>query len=248
VVQRDENHSVPGQGCRKDVPIPPNCNSVKTHTSVLPLPKAVQQTQTCFRYMKLAPYTSTSWQWISAGDVPFSRRNLITLLNSMFGHVSARPAILQLMLGQYDWYEARSSVRERKQCSNCSDLARNLNEIRNITQRRGFVTLFIESPSYCVFLNRSVVARAIFYVSHRFNQLGWNFNARSGPTYERLVSRYYHQGRQRATSLWCLFIVQLLTSRDETRHAKECSTHELIRLKNTLRMEATISWTKTSMF
>jgi hypothetical protein len=32
----------------------------------------------------------------------------------MFDHVSASPAILQLMLRQYDWYEARSSVRERK--------------------------------------------------------------------------------------------------------------------------------------
>jgi hypothetical protein len=58
-----------------------------------------------------------SWWWISAGNVPFSRRNLITLRTSMSDHVSASPAILQLMLGQYDWYEARSSVPERKQCS-----------------------------------------------------------------------------------------------------------------------------------
>jgi hypothetical protein len=60
------------------------------------------------------------------------------------------PTILQLMLRQYDWYEAQSSVRERKQCSTCCDLAGNLNEIRNITHVRGLVTLFIESPSYKV--------------------------------------------------------------------------------------------------
>jgi hypothetical protein len=66
----------------------------------------------------------------------------------MFDHVSASPALLQLMLGQYDWYEARSSVRERKQWAICSDLAGNLNEIRNITHLRGLVTLFIESSSY----------------------------------------------------------------------------------------------------
>jgi hypothetical protein len=64
----------------------------------------------------------------------------------MFDHVSASPAILQLMLGQYDRYEARSSVREMKQCSTCYDLAGNLNEIRNITHMRGLVTLFIEPP------------------------------------------------------------------------------------------------------
>jgi hypothetical protein len=98
--------------------------------------------------MILASYTSTSWQWISAGDVLFSHRNLITLRTSMFDYVSASPTILQLMLGQYDWYEAQSSVCERKQCSTCSDLAGNLNEIRNITHMRGLVTLFIESPSY----------------------------------------------------------------------------------------------------
>jgi hypothetical protein len=63
----------------------------------------------------------------------------------MFDNVSASPAILQLMLGQY---EERSSVHERKQCSTCSDVAGNLNEIRNITHVRGLVTLFIESPSY----------------------------------------------------------------------------------------------------
>jgi hypothetical protein len=80
--------------------------------------------------------------------VPFSRRNLIILRTSMFDHVSASPAILQLMLGQYDWYEVRFSVRERKQCSTCSDLAGNLNEIRNIKQVRGLVTSFIESPYY----------------------------------------------------------------------------------------------------
>jgi hypothetical protein len=82
----------------------------------------------------------------------FSGKNLITLRISMFDHVSASPAILQLMLGQYDWYETRSSVRERKQCSTCSDMSGNLNEIRNITHVRGFVTLFIESSSYI--LNR----------------------------------------------------------------------------------------------
>jgi hypothetical protein len=80
--------------------------------------------------------------------VPFSHRNLITLCTSMFDDVSASPAILQLMFGQYDCYEARSSVRERKQCSTCSDLAGNLKEIRNFTHVRGLVTLFIESPSY----------------------------------------------------------------------------------------------------
>jgi hypothetical protein len=53
--------------------------------------------------MMLAPYTSTGWQWISAGDVPFSRRNLVTLHTSIFDHVSTSPAILQLMFGQYDW-------------------------------------------------------------------------------------------------------------------------------------------------
>jgi hypothetical protein len=90
----------------------------------------------------LAPYTWTILRWISAGDVPFSRRNLITLRTSMFDHVSASPAILHLMLGQYGWYEARSSVRERKQCSTCYDLAGNLNEIRNITQVRGRIMIF----------------------------------------------------------------------------------------------------------
>jgi hypothetical protein len=140
-VQRDENHSVPGQGCREDGPVPPNFSAVTTHAwGWLCVAWRVSVT--------LAPYTSTSWRWISAGDVPFSRRNLITLLTSMFDHISASPAILQLMLGQYDLYEALSSVRERKECSTCSDLARSLNEIRNITQVRGLVTLFIESPSY----------------------------------------------------------------------------------------------------
>jgi hypothetical protein len=152
IVQRDENHLVPGQGYREDGPVPPNFSTITTHACgwlcVLPLLKAVHQTQTCFRDMTLAPYTSKSWRWISAGHVPFSRRNLITLRTSMFYHVSASPAILQLMLGQYDWYEAGSSVRERKQCSTCSDLTENLNEIRNITHVRGLVTLFIESPSY----------------------------------------------------------------------------------------------------
>jgi hypothetical protein len=136
MLQRDENHLVPGQGCREDGPVPPNCSAVTTRcsfwTSVLPLSKAVHQTQMCFCDMTLAPYTTTSWQWISAGDVPFSRRNLITLRTSMFDHVSVSPAILQPMLGQYDWYEAWSSVCEREQCSTCSDLAGNLNEIRNI--------------------------------------------------------------------------------------------------------------------
>jgi hypothetical protein len=31
MVQRDENHSVPGQGCREDGPVPPNCSAVTTH-------------------------------------------------------------------------------------------------------------------------------------------------------------------------------------------------------------------------
>jgi hypothetical protein len=154
MVQRDENHSVLGQGCREDGPVLPNCSTVTTHSwgwlCVLPLSKAVHQTQTCYHDMTLAPYTSTSWRWISAGHVPFSRRNLITLRTSMFDHVFASPAILQLMLGQYDWYEARSSVRERKQCSTCSNLAGNLKEIRNITHVRGLVTIFIELPSYYV--------------------------------------------------------------------------------------------------
>jgi hypothetical protein len=30
MVQRDENHSVPGQGCREDGPIPRNCSAVTT--------------------------------------------------------------------------------------------------------------------------------------------------------------------------------------------------------------------------
>jgi hypothetical protein len=92
---------------------------------------------------------STSQWWSSAGGVPFSRRNLITLCTLMFDHVSSSPAILQLM-GQYDWYEAWYSIHGRKQCSACSDLAANLNEIRNITHVRGLVTLFIESPLYKV--------------------------------------------------------------------------------------------------
>jgi hypothetical protein len=70
----------------------------------------------------------------------------------MFNHVSANPAILQLMLGQYDRYEARSSVLERKQFSTYSVLAGSLNEIRNITHVRGLVTLFIEPPSYNLLL------------------------------------------------------------------------------------------------
>jgi hypothetical protein len=98
---KDENHSVPGQGCREDGPVPPNCSPITTHVRLVVWPA-----QTCFRDMALAPYTSTSWRWISAGDVPFSRRNVITPRTSMFDHVSASPAILQLMLGQYDWYEA----------------------------------------------------------------------------------------------------------------------------------------------
>jgi hypothetical protein len=116
--------------------------------AVLPLSKAVHQTQTCFHDITLALYNSTSWRWISAGDVPFSHTHLITLRTSMFDHVSASPATLQLMLGQYVWYEVWSSVCERKQCSTCSDLAGNLNEIRKITHVRGLVTLFIELPSY----------------------------------------------------------------------------------------------------
>jgi hypothetical protein len=136
MVQRDENHSVPDQGCREDDPVPPNCSAVTTHACGwlcvawryrAAIRRLFAATQVVFD-MTLA---STSWRWISAGDIPFSRRNLLTLRTSMFDHISASPAILQLMLGQSDWYEARSSVRERKQCSTCSDLAGNLNEIRN---------------------------------------------------------------------------------------------------------------------
>jgi hypothetical protein len=80
--------------------------------------------------------------------VPFWCRNLITLRTSMFDHVSAIPAILQLMLGQYDWYEAWSNGREGKQWSTCSGPAGNYNEIGNITHVRGLVTLLIEWHSY----------------------------------------------------------------------------------------------------
>jgi hypothetical protein len=64
----------------------------------------VQQYGSSSRFpdMMLAPFTTTSWQRISAGDVPFSCRNLITLHTSMCDHVSASPVILQLMMGQYD--------------------------------------------------------------------------------------------------------------------------------------------------
>jgi hypothetical protein len=146
MVPRDENHLVPCQGCREDGPVPPNCSATTTHMCgwqcVASPYHVVHHAQTCFHDMTLAWYTSTSWRRISAGDVPFSHRNLITLRTSMFRHVSAGPSILQLMLGQYDWYEAWSSVRGRKQCSTCSDLAGNLNEIRNITHVRGRYLLY----------------------------------------------------------------------------------------------------------
>jgi hypothetical protein len=60
------------------------------------------------------------------------------------------------MLGQYDWYEAQSSVCERKQCSTCSDLPGNLNEIRNITHVEGLGTLFIESHLYLHFVDNKI--------------------------------------------------------------------------------------------
>jgi hypothetical protein len=132
MVQRDENHLVPGQGCREDGPVPPNCSAITTltcgwlcvawcyHAAIWCLfteTQVMHQTQTCFHDMTLAPYTS-SWWWISADEVPFSHKSLITLLTLMFDHVSASPAI-------YNWCwdsmtdEAWSSVHERKQCSTC---------------------------------------------------------------------------------------------------------------------------------
>jgi hypothetical protein len=61
VVQRDENHSVAGQGCKEDGPVPLNCSAVTTHACGWPLSTAMHQTQTCFRDMTLAPYTSDIW-------------------------------------------------------------------------------------------------------------------------------------------------------------------------------------------
>lgn len=103
IVQTDENHWVPDQGCREKSLVLPTSSAIISHACCW-----LNVIWHCH-----VVYISTRW-WISAGDVPFRCRNLITLCTSTFNHVSINAAILQLMLGDYDQRDLEWLLNVRK--------------------------------------------------------------------------------------------------------------------------------------